>query len=212
MRVPALLGLTIALFASSACTSEMRPDEFSTDPEVNRLVPLGWSMTQSVRGDLNDDGAEDLAAVVLRGESADGNPAEEEGARGLLVLFAEPEEGGYRIQEFAPAALPCAYCLGALGGAPDAPAFALAIEDGKLSVGWLRGSREMVEVTLTIVYDADRRALRLAGVETVTSDRLSGKSSRLARDYVLGTQTADGAVTKISPKFILLAEVSGDDY
>ncbi len=174
-------------------------------------MPVGWSMTQSVLGDLNDDGAEDLAAVVLRGESADGNPAEEEGARGLLVLFADPE-GGYRIQEFAPAALPCAYCLGALGGAPDAPAFALAIEDGKLSVGWLRGSREMVEVTLTVAYDADRGALRLAGDDMVTSDRLSGASSRLSRDYVAGTRAADGVVTKISPKFIPLTEVSADDY
>jgi hypothetical protein len=201
----------IALFASAACKSESRPEDPTTDPDVTRLVPVGWSMTQSVPGDLNGDGAEDLAAVVLRGESADGNPAEEEGARGLLVLFADPE-GGYRIQEFAPAALPCAYCLGALGGAPDAPAFALAIEDGKLSVGWLRGSREMVEVRLTIVYDAERGALRLAGDEMVTSDRLSGASSRLVRDYVTGTETGEGGVTSRPPRFVPLTEVSGDDY
>ncbi len=206
-----VLGLTIAVFGSSACTSELRPDETSTDLQAARLAPAGWSVMQTVAGDLNNDGAADLVAVVLRGESAGGNRAEEEGARGLLVLFADPE-GGYRVQDFAPLALPCAYCLGALGGAPDAPTFELAIEDGELAVGWLRGSREMVEVKLIVAYDAERDALRLAGDEAVTSDRLSGASSRMSRDYVSGTQTVDGAVTKIPPQFIPLAEVSADDY
>jgi hypothetical protein len=116
---------------------------------IDRLVPAGWGPTQSVQGDLNGDGMADLVAVLMRDDSPNGSTVEQEGSQGLLVLFADPS-GGYRYQDFAPEALPCATCLGALGGNPNAALLALAVADQKLTVGWREGSRGSIEVKLIV--------------------------------------------------------------
>jgi hypothetical protein len=111
-----------------------------------------------------------------------------------------------------PAALPCAACLGDLGGNPEGPVFALVIGDQKLDVGWRRVTREITEVKLIIGYDRESGVIRLLGDETLTTDPLSGKSSRLIRDYDTGTMTSDGRESSFPPRFIPLIEVSAEDY
>ena len=203
-----LLALLLATHMISVLAAETSSDSDAIASAVARFVPVGWVLTQWVQGDLNGDGRADVAAVLLRDNSVAGNPADQPGSRGLLVLFADAS-GGYRYQDLAPAALPCATCLSAN---PDTSDFALAIADQRLTVGWSRDYPSHVRVKLTIGYDPERRALRLLGDETVTTNSASGQASRLTRDYVAGTMSTDGQESSISPRFIPLIEVSAEDY
>jgi hypothetical protein len=205
------LVLLAAAHVTSAFATEAPTQPAPSLPDIERFVPQGWTPTQTVEGDINGDGRADLAAVLLRDDSGNGDMAVEPSRRGLLVLFADPA-GGYRYQDFAREALPCATCLGALGGPLDAPAFQLAIADQELTVGWLQGSREMTKVKLIIGYDREGREMRLLRDESVTTDRLSGRSSRLVRDYQAGTMMTDDQESRLPSKVIPLTEVSADDY
>jgi hypothetical protein len=204
-RLLAILPLVLLLTAYPAAAGER------TAGSIERFVPEGWEPTQSAAGDLNGDGIKDLAVVVERSDEAEGDDIRAQGSRGLLVLFGKPD-GGYRFQAFAPDALPCAYCLGAMGAAPGTPAFELRIANRELSVGWIRGSRETTAVKLVIAYDAKRNQLGLLGDEVITTDRLTGKTTIQHRNYATGTLTVNGSESRLEPRFIPIIEVSAEDY
>jgi hypothetical protein len=204
-RLLAVLPLVLLLIAYLAVAGEPTPGS------IERLVPEGWEPTQSAAGDLNGDGIKDLAVVVERSDEAEGDDIGAQGSRGLLVLFGKPD-GGYRFQAFAPDALPCASCLGAMGAAPGTPAFELRIANRELSVGWIRGSRETTAVKLVIAYDAKRNQLGLLGDEVITTDRLTSKTTIQDRNYATGTLTVNGSESRLEPRFIPLIEVSAEDY
>jgi len=208
---PILLVLVAVAQVTTGFAAEAPPSRESVPPDIARLVPKGWVSTQSVKGDLNGDGMVDLVAILLRGDLADGNPVEQAGDRGLLVLFAD-SAGGYRFQDLAVEALPCAACLGDIDGDPKAPVFELAVAEGRLTVGWRRDSPEISEVELIIGYDRERGVLRLLGDQTDAIGRLSDGSSRLIRDYITGTMTRNGQESSFPPRFIPLTEVSAEDY
>jgi len=158
-----ILGVLIATtFLASVQGAQAPLQQAWPSSDIERFVPIGWVSTQSVLGDLNGDGVADAASVLLRNEAVNGNPVEQAGSRGLLVLFASPV-GGYRFQDFAPEALPCASCLGDREGDPQAPVFELTIADGRLTVGWRRDAGVSTEVKLVIGYDPERGMLRLLG-------------------------------------------------
>ena len=202
--------LVAAVCLTLASGAEMPLWQAPIPSNIERFVPVGWVSTQSVQGDLNGDGMADVASVLEREDTVDGNPVEVAGSRGLLVLLADPS-GGYRFQDFAPEALPCVSCLGDLGGEPHAPAIKLAIAGQRLTVRWRRDFPQTKEIKLIIGYDSERGALRLLGDEALTADRLSGKTVRVVRDYRAGTMTSDGRESRLAPRFIPLIEVSAED-
>jgi len=206
-----LFVLIAVVSLSSASGEESSPPGVRGPSGIERFIPVGWELIQSVEGDLNGDGTADVAAVLLRDEAANANPVEHAGSRGLLVLFADPA-GGYRFQDFAPEALPCDACLGDLGGDPQTPVFELAIADRRLTLGWRSDFGETTKVKLIIGYDPKRDALRLLGDEILTTERLSGKPSLQIRDYEAGTKSINGRKTRFPPKFVPLIQVSAEDY
>jgi hypothetical protein len=70
----------------------------------------------------------------------------------------------------------------------------------------------MTKVKLIIGYDREGREMRLLRDESVTTDRLSGRSSRLIRDYQAGTMMTDDQESRLPSRVIPLTEVSTDDY
>jgi hypothetical protein len=207
-----VLALLLATHIVSVLAAAGPSDSAATAPDIMRYVPVGWVITQRIQGDLNGDGKMDQVAVLLRDDSVAGNPAEQPGSRGLLILFSDAA-GGYRYQDFAPEALPCATCL---VENPNTPDFNLALADQMLTISWSWHYPKTTEVKLTIGYDPERAALRLLRDETITTDRSSGQSGgqylRVVRDYVAGTMITDGQESSFSPRFIPLIEVSAEDY
>jgi hypothetical protein len=54
--------------------------------------------------------------------------------------------------------------------------------------------------------------VRLLRDAVSTVDRLTGESSRVIRDYVAGTLSADGRQSAAAPRFIPITEMSAQDY
>lgn len=157
--------------------------------------PGPWTEEQRVEGDLDDDGRADLVLVLVGVEGEGGD------ARALLVQLADGD-GGFRALVFAPDVLPCVSCMGLLGGTRS-ESYEVAIEDGKLLLWWSRGSREMVEASLTFAYDAERQSMRLVQDEVITTDRALGDEQVVARDWL-----DEGAAFPYRD----IRDVSADDY
>jgi hypothetical protein len=157
--------------------------------------PTGWTEEQRVEGDLDDNGRADRVLVLV---GAEGEVSDE---RALLVQLADGD-GGFRTLAFAPGVLPCVSCMGLLGGTgPES--YEVDIEDGKLLLWWSRGSREMVEASLTFAYDAERQSMRLVQDEVIATDRALGNEQVVARDWL-----DEGAALPYRE----IREVSADDY
>jgi hypothetical protein len=193
--------------------NEGRAEAGSGKPSsIEDLVPEGWTIEQTVTGDLNGDGRPDAAVVLLQRPAQGTGEDNVERARALLLLFAD-SSGGYRREALAERVLPCTTCLGMLGAyLGEASPVDVSIADGRLGIGWLRGSRESVEVSLEFGYDAAGGGFRLRRDDVIRVDRVLGRETHTVRDFVTGEVQVDGKKHKIEPKVIPIADVDFKDY
>jgi hypothetical protein len=115
MRLPPfrlLLALNLAFASAGAAAAvqipELPPVRYPALPpaaaDAAGFVPAGWAIVASKRGDLNGDGAADLALLLRMGDAAnilavrsgDGTEPFDTNPHMLAVAFAEPR-GGYRL-------------------------------------------------------------------------------------------------------------------
>lgn len=175
-------------------------------------VPEGWTVERAATGDLNGDGRPDAAVSLLprpltgKGEDREALP------RALLILFADPS-GGYRRQALAERLLPCTTCLGMMGSYGDtASPIEMSISDGRLRIGWLKGSRETVEVGLEFGYDPAQGDLRLLRDDVCRVDRVLGREVRTLRDFVTGRVKTNGRILTMEPRVIFISDVDYRHY
>ncbi|HEX8558289.1 MAG TPA: hypothetical protein VF668_09315 [Pyrinomonadaceae bacterium] len=161
------------------------------------FLPRGWKVegdAGEVRGDLNGDGAQDVALRLVEDlplENAEGVLNTRH--RALVVLFGKPG-GGYRRAAVAAKLLGCTLCHGVLGD-PEGGNIQVEIRNGVLNVNQLSGSREATDRTQRFRYDAAAGRFRLIGEDVSEYDRAAGGGRSTSTNYLTGvrvTRTSRG--------------------
>lgn len=164
----ALLGLSATSPAAKRFAA-LYPDVPNAGKSAAAFAPVGWRVETQVSGDLNGDGAADLAFVLLGpGDVDPGRPPREGSAvprepnpRMLAVAFARPA-GGYEVallnREFLPSRTP-----------PNGLSQGFMLfEDGSLEVrgGGLQVNFEYTRGHRSYTFRWQDRAFRLIGYDS----------------------------------------------
>ena len=125
----------------------------------------GWKIHQLVRGSLDGDADDDLAAILSK--PAEGN---DENGQALLVVYLDDGKGGYKLHTRARKAV----CVGCGGpkAAMGEPMGELSISRGLLHVTYEGGSREVFSDELKWRLDAKRNKFLLIGETRRVTDTL----------------------------------------
>lgn len=129
----------------------------AAEPEsvIRRDFP-GWKIHQQVRGSLNGDIDDDVAAILSK-------PAEgtDENGQALLVVYLDDGHGGYKLHTKARKAI----CVGCGGpkAAMGEPLGDISISKGLLHVTYEGGSREVFNDELKWRLDAKKNKFLLIG-------------------------------------------------
>lgn len=146
-RVKSFLVLAL-LFMLTAPAQAAGPESV-----IHRDFP-GWKIHQQVRGSLNGDIDDDVAAILSK--PAEGNDVN---GQALLVVYLDDGKGGYRLHTKARKAI----CVGCGGpkAAMGEPMGELSISKGLLHVTYEGGSREVFSDELKWRLDAKRNKFLL---------------------------------------------------
>ena len=209
-----LLLLTVHLLAWPAATPAQPP--IATEgapPRINDWVPLEWwSPVQSVNGTLNDDAFDDIAVVLERKQDAPEEKRFGRGSLALMILYGD-EAGGWRRGPMVPGMLPCTLCSDRLGLGQESALFDLSISaDGILEIAWVHQREGMKAVRLFIGWDNAYQGLGLLADDVTLIRPVSGGRSRVRRDYRAGMMWIDGEPRSMPPRFILIEDVSAEQY
>jgi len=140
---------------------------------LENFIPTGWKILKTAVGDLNQDGAEDIAAVI---ESA--TPAPEEGTtppRILLIIFKQDKNYRLAIQTEK------AILKSDEGGIMGDPFYGLDYDRGSIILTFFGGSRERWSYILRFRFQENDWCL--IGLTKSVSDSLSGAET--IEDYNL---------------------------
>lgn len=165
------------------------PFDKSRLPETGRapadFVPAGWDLEGQAAGDLNNDGAADLALKLVQQKPANAKEDEiVERQRALVVVF-KSQDGTLRRAAVADKVLQCTSCGGAFYGVAEAPA-EVKIERGVIVVNQEFGSREVSEHTYRFRYDAAAARFHLIGFDSTTRDRATGSVTQESTNFLTG--------------------------
>lgn len=147
--------------------------ESVVDPELT-LIPPGWSIAQSVKGDINGDGQEDWVSVL---EKADN----ESGKIRYLIAALRQVDGHYRRAFVAPGVVMCSTCGGV--SKPD-PFDSLGINRRVIVINQSSGSRERWSSELRFRFDNGRFAL--IGKKEISEDQYTDR--QVLKDINLSTK------------------------
>lgn len=159
----------------------------ATSATAAGFAPAGWQVEKRVRGNLDGDGRTDLAIVLVQSASGGGAYGAPDGSR-ALVLARGRVSGGFRRSGIAPRLLGCGQCGGAFWGAARMPV-KVTISKRAVLVRQTFGSRELTDTTHRIRWDAAPARFRLIGLDTVVTDRLTGRSVSVTTNHLTRRQT-----------------------
>ena len=182
-----LLVLQAAAFAQEsrvALDASRMPREAGA---VREFVPRGWTVEEEVRGDLNGDGAADVAVKLV--EASRGREEDEmnERRRALVILLGSAD-GRLRRAAVADKLLQCTKCGGAFYGVAQASAN-VTIERGVLVVRQDHGSRNLVEQTFRFRHDPATGKFLLIGFDKSDHDRATGEQIEESTNFLTGVRT-----------------------
>ena len=177
-------------------------------------VPAGWILQNQriLDIDLDKDGAKDAILTVIEdAQLQKGDRPEADDERAVLVLLGD-KTGKYRLSSFAKNAILCGSCAGMMGRFGSQEQGTITYDGNVLSVTWMSGSRDSVDVDLTFGFDAKLKQFVLLSDSVDKRDRVVGKSTTITRDFVSGIKTVNGQVSKIDKKLVPLEAVKYYDY
>lgn len=154
------------------------------------FAPPGWWLADSVTGDLDGDGRDDLVASLVEEERpAAGEAGYAPRARALVVALRGPE-GTYLLAAVAPRLLACTLCNG-MPGSPDGKGADLEISGGVLTVEQEHGSRWAVYHTQRVRLDRRTREFALIGEDFVVVDRPGVDGVTDSRNHLTGRRIVE---------------------
>lgn len=172
---------TTAPKASSApVQSAVSPNSNSQKPmDLNALVPQGYKVVVTEKGDLNGDGIAD--AIVIADEIGEANAFTE--LKRVVLVFLQ-KDGKYTLAGKSSKAARCATCGGVSGGDPLHELKILP--DNRFSILLAGGSREKWSDRYVFRYDPTRTNWMLDSVESSAADPDSGqdKTVKLGPDKI----------------------------
>ncbi len=189
LALASLVYVTLATPPALAFDYPVLPAKVSS---IEAAVPPGWKIIKDIsRGDLNQDGVEDVALVIERLEPVDhviisklpDNVPEEwqtnTSPRVLLALFGNGD-GSFSM---ALANSDVIYRAD-MGGMMGDPFWGLRIERGSIVLEELGGSRERWGEIAR--YRFRKGKWRLIGATSTTLDTMDGKATETDRNYLSG--------------------------
>ena len=171
------------------------------------LIPQGWQVVASARGDLNRDGRPDAAiviqqqdpATIIRNDSL-GSPELDTNPRQLWVLLRQP--AGWKVAAVNRDWLPPA-------GDAEAPCLADPLADGGLNI-----QQGRLQVALHYWYSCgswgvnhhiytfrqEGQRFRLIGLDQTSFMRNSGDKESISTNYLSGRQKLTSGDNEFEPK------------
>ena len=196
-------------------TSDKSGSSLASSDSFGKLVPAGWILQKSriVDIDINGDGAKDAISTLIEDKQLQmgdiSNQHIEE--RALLVLLGD-KDGHYHRSSLAKNVLLCASCAGMMGTFGDAEPGEMLYENKMLTISWIAGSRDTVDVILNFRFDEASQQFVLSNDKVEKTDRTVGGGAVVIRDFVAGTRTVDGKVSTMDKKTIPMDSVKYYDY
>jgi hypothetical protein len=173
----AILALTSGVGPSFDCARAATPVEKAA--YSSKFVPPGWTVEETVRGDLNGDGVADHVLMLV--EAGSNVRSTTPGPARMLIVLLERRDGTLEKVGESRSLLLCTVCFGALGGGPR-----LSVQEQQLVVEQERGSRTTVSGTWRFTFDAKAGRLRLVRLDVLSRDRVEGTTELESIDYLTG--------------------------
>lgn len=183
------LPLIFALLITAIASASGNPLPMKQIPReghaLQDFVPRGWTVEQEVSGELNGDGAADLAAILVENiPDKDKDDAMSERQRGLIILLSAPGNS-YRLAGTNDGILQCTTCGGVKGGV------GMEIKKGVVIISQMSGSREFTHVTWRFRHDTKTARFLLIGKDVETGDSILGTGTQESFNYLNGKKIVE---------------------
>ena len=171
-RLLALAALALGAGAAPA---------IAAGPPLAAFVPEGFAVETRIRADIGGDARADAVLVLVSPRGRPGDPPSR--ARRLVLLKARSDGGFLQIGEGRRVLL-CTRCGGAFYGAARTPV-RVRVQRRVVIVEQTSGSRELTFQRFRIRSEG-AIGTRLIGVDTRTTDRLTGRSVSRSTNLLTG--------------------------
>ncbi len=149
------------------------------------FLPRGWTIEEQAGGDLDGDGVEDIAAILVQEKPVvDKNGVESELERGVIVLLGK-QKGRFRLAGTNNTLLGCTKCLGVKEGV------SIGIKKRVVIVGQMSGSREFTDETWRFRYGAVNQRFILIGRDVESGDGMVGTGKIESFNYLTGIKITE---------------------
>jgi hypothetical protein len=151
---------------------------------LHDFLPAGWIVEEQAAGDLNGDGASDLAAILVQSKpefDKDGIVSDRQ--RGLIVLLAGRK--GFTLAGVNDELLQCTTCGGVKEGV------SINIRKGVIILSQLSGSREFTDETWRFRYEPGSRRFILIGRDTEYGDSILGTGTTKSINCLTGRTVSE---------------------
>ena len=152
---------------------------------VEKFVPAGWMIEQTVSGDLNNDSVPDAAVKLIEKMPAGADQYNPPPRERVLVILLKNADGAFERAAVTDSLLQCTTCGGAFYGLADAPAD-LEISKGVLILKQEFGSRDATQMTFCFRFDPKVKRFALIGYDKIGTDRNTGDRTSRSTNYLTG--------------------------